>query len=60
MIDGLYQKCVRIPPSMLRRETYLRLKNRGLSVFTAEGIYRELVSMELKEKQIDRLIQEFR
>ena len=60
VIDGLYQKCVRIPPSMLRRETYLRLKNRRLSVFTAEGIYRELVSMELKEKQIDRLIQEFR
>lgn len=60
VIDGLYQKCVRIPPSMLRRETYLRLKNRGLSVFTAEGIYRELAAMGLEEKQLARLSQEFK
>lgn len=26
VIDGLYQKCVHVPPSPLRRETYLRLR----------------------------------
>ena len=26
VIDGLYQKCVHVPQSPLRRETYLRLK----------------------------------
>lgn len=59
VIDGLYQKCLRVPPSMMRRETYLRLKNQGLTVFTAEGICRKLKEMNLNERKLQRLAEEF-
>ena len=59
VIDGLYQKCLRVPPSMLRRETYLRLKNQGLTVFTAEGVCRKLTEMNLNERQLQCLAAEF-
>ena len=45
VIDGLYQKCVHVPRSALRREIYLRLE-KALSekgpVLTAERVYRAL------------------
>lgn len=37
IIDNLYQKCVYVHPSPVRREFYLRLKNRGLTVLTADN-----------------------
>lgn len=59
VIDELHQKCVHRPSSMFRRETYLRLKNSGLTVMNAEGIYQKLQEMKLSEKQLERLHQEF-
>ena len=59
IIDNLYQKCVYVHPSPVRREFYLRLKNRGLTVLTAEGIYRALLEMNLSEREINRLAAEF-
>lgn len=59
IIDGLYQSCVRRPPSMFRRETYLRLQNTGLKVLNGEGIYQKLQEMKLSEKQLKRLEAEF-
>lgn len=68
VIDGLYQKCVHVPKSALRRETYLRLEkelgretpaaSRTLPL-TAERIYRALRSMELPERRIQLLQSEF-
>ncbi len=59
IIDGLYQSCVRRPPSMFRRETYLRLENSGLTVMNGEGIYQKLLEMHLGQKQLERLEAEF-
>lgn len=59
LIDGMPHKCLRRPPSAFRRETYLHLKNTGLAVMNAEGIYQKLVQMNVREKQIERLEQEF-
>lgn len=58
IIDGLYKKCVHVPPSPFRRETYLRLGKR-MKVLTAEGIYQALQEMNLTEKQYQRLAAEF-
>lgn len=59
IIDTLYQKCTYIHPSAQRREIYLRLKNRGIKVFTAESIYRALMEMNLPKRQKDSLIAAF-
>ncbi len=59
IIDALYQPCIRIPPSMFRRETYLRFQNLGLSVLNAEGIYQKLTKLALNSRQLQRLIKEF-
>jgi predicted metal-dependent peptidase len=59
IIDHLYQTCVRIPPSMFRRETYLRFQNMGLSVFNAEGIYKKLSEQKQNSRQLQRLSAEF-
>lgn len=58
IIDGMYQKCVHVSPSPFRRELYQRLK-KDLKVLTAEGVYRQLQNMELKEGQYMRLASEF-
>ena len=62
VIDGLYQKCVHVPRSALRREIYLRLE-KALSergpVLTAERVYRALLEMELPERRLDMLKAEF-
>lgn len=58
IIDGLYKKCVHVPPSPFRRETYLRLGKR-MKVLTAEGIYQALQEMNLTEKQYQCLAAEF-
>lgn len=59
VIDDLYKKCVHVPPSPLRRETYLRFRKR-LKVLTAEGIYKELLKMNPPEKYYKSLVNEFR
>ncbi|MFR1833768.1 MAG: VWA-like domain-containing protein [Lachnospiraceae bacterium] len=59
IIDTLYQKCVYIHPSPVRREFYLRLKNNGLTTLTAEGIYYVLTKMKLPERERNRLAAEF-
>ena len=62
VIDGLYQKCVHVPRSALRREIYLRLE-KALSekgpVLTAERVYRALLEMELPDRRLDMLKAEF-
>lgn len=58
IIDGLYKKCVHVPPSPFRRETYLRL-GKKMNVLTAEGIYQALQEMNLTEQQYQRLAAEF-
>ncbi len=58
VIDGLYKKCVHVPPSPFRRDIYLRLKKEQ-KVLTAEGIYEALRNMELTERQYGRLAEEF-
>lgn len=70
LIDGLYQKCVHVPQSPLRRETYLRLKRYmeegehtsggSGSVLTAECIFRALAHMELPARRLDQLRAEFK
>ena len=58
IIDGMYQKCLHVPLSPYRRETYMRLK-KDLKVMTAEGVYRKLQEMELNEGQYQRMAAEF-
>jgi predicted metal-dependent peptidase len=58
ILDSLYLKCVHQPPSMLRRDWYQRLRGR-LRVLNAEGIYRALREMEVPEKMLERLAQDF-
>jgi predicted metal-dependent peptidase len=58
IMDSLYLKCVHEPPSMLRRDWYQRLRKR-LKVLNAEGVYRALREMEVPEKMLERLAQEF-
>jgi len=58
VIDGLYKKCIHVPPSPFRREMYLRL-GKKMKVLTAEGIYQALQEMNLTERQYERLAAEF-
>ena len=58
VIDGLYKKCVHVPPSPYRRELYLRL-GKQMPVLTAEGIYDALQNMNLNERQYERMAEEF-
>ena len=58
VIDGLYKKCVHVPPSPYRRELYLRL-GKQMPVLTAEGIYDALQNMNLNERQYERMTAEF-
>lgn len=59
IIDTLYQKCTYVRPSAQRREMYLRLKNRGIRVFTAGSIYRALADMNLPKRQKESLVAAF-
>ena len=43
IIDGMYQKCLHVPLSPYRRETYMRLK-KDLKVMTAEGQYQRMAA----------------
>ncbi len=58
VIDGLYLRCVHVPVSLYRRDWYGRL-NKKLQVLNAEGVYRVLQDMNLKEQQFKRLSDEF-
>lgn len=58
ILDSLYLKCTHWPPSMIRRDWYQRLRKQ-LKVLNAEGIYRTLKEMQLPEKMLERLAQEF-
>lgn len=60
VIDGIPRKCIRIPPSALRRETYLRFKKAlDGKAMTAERVYRALTDMNLPERRIQLLEAEF-
>ena len=72
-LDGMYEKCIHIPQSPLRREAYLRIRrfltgNRtaGASseeerniVLTAERVYHALMEMALPERRLRQLQAEF-
>ncbi len=58
MIDGLYERCVHIPPTALRRDWYSRL-SKELRVLNAEGIYRVLSDMDLDGRMLECLKGEF-
>lgn len=58
VMDGLYIKCVHIPLSPFRRDWYGRLRGK-LKVLNAEGVYRALREMNLTERQLERLVQEY-
>ncbi len=64
VIDDLYLSCVRLPPSMLRRDWHGRLKRR-LQVLNAEGVYRTLGKMlqepgsGLDKRMMERLEAEY-
>ena len=56
VIDGLYQKCVHVPQSPLRRETYLRLKRQnggagGEKQIQTERLDAEMVFPNRKNRQ---------
>ena len=73
VLDGMYEKCIHIPQSPLRREAYLRIRrfltgNRtaGASseeerniVLTAERVYHALMEMALPERRLRQLQAEF-
>ena len=73
VLDGMYEKCIHVPQSPLRREMYLRLrrfltgnKNTGASneeerkvVLTAERVYHALMEMELPKRRMEQLEAEF-
>lgn len=59
IIDGLYQKCVHVNPSPVRREAYLRFGKR-MKVLTAEGIYKEFLKGKEPEAYYKSLAAEFR
>ena len=73
VLDGMYEKCIHIPQSPLRREAYLRIRrfltgNRtaGASseeerniVLTAERAYHALMEMALPERRLRQLQAEF-
>ncbi|MCD8221583.1 MAG: VWA-like domain-containing protein [Clostridiales bacterium] len=58
VIDGLYLRCVHEPPSMFRRDWYLRFQKR-LKVLNAEGVYRALREMSLDPRMLERLAADF-
>lgn len=58
VMDGLYIKCVHKPLSPFRRDWYGRLRGK-LKVLNAEGVYRALREMNLTERQLERLVQEY-
>ena len=58
ILDGFYVKSVFQHQSPYRREIYGQIKSR-LSVFTAEGIYRLLMEMNLSEEAFRRMQTEF-
>ena len=58
VIDGLYLPCIHVPATLCRRDWYGRLGKR-LQVLNAQGIYRILREMDLPEKGLRRLAEEF-
>lgn len=58
LIDGNHHRSVRFSRSLLRRETYRRLENTD-RLLTAERIFEELQKLELSEKELEKLEQEF-
>lgn len=59
IVDSIHHRCVMRGSSLLRRETYRRLR-REMKVLTAEKIYGVLSRWELSESQITALEAEFR
>lgn len=59
VLDGLAQRCVRVPPSWLRQNFYGTLHEK-LKVFTAETVCAALEEMALSADQRGQLEREFR
>lgn len=59
VIDGIQQRCIRIPPSWYRQDFYETLRKK-LKVPTAENIYGMLDAMRLPEGEREQLEKEFR
>ena len=55
VLDGMYEKCIHVPQSPLRREMYLRLRR----FLTAERVYHALMEMELPKRRMEQLEAEF-
>ncbi len=58
VIDGLYLPCIHVPATLYRRDWYGRL-GKWNQVLNAQGIYRILREMDLPEKSLRRLAEEF-
>ena len=58
IIDHWHLKCIHMVQTRLRKDTYRQIEKK-LKVFTAEGIYKYLVSLGLDEKKQKELQMEF-
>lgn len=58
IIDHWHLRCIHQPQTRLRKDTYAQLE-RSLKVFTAEGIYRQLIEWKLNEKKQKELSMQF-
>ena len=58
IIDHWHLKCIHMVQTRLRKDTYRQIEKK-LKVFTAEGIYKYLVSLGLDEKKQKELKMEF-
>ncbi len=59
ILDSMQHRCILMSRSALRRQTYQRL-SKELKVFSADKVYKVLESMELAERELSALEEEFR
>ena len=58
VLDDMYKKCIHVPQSALRRETYLWLK-KEIRILTAENIYEALKKKNMTKRRFQQLAAEF-
>lgn len=58
IMDEWHLRCIRMPSSWLRKETYRKLRG-SMKVLTAEGIYRQLKNWNLTDRKLQELAVEF-
>lgn len=59
ILDSMQHRCILMSRSALRRQTYQRL-SKELKVLSADKVYKVLESMELAERELSALEEEFR